>query len=724
MLPGNLATPPRDPQAHLRNTAQGAEGIEGRGTKNLQRSNTVQGNSFNYTPYSSKENLKRRSVNLENQTPPQQQDARRPLGDMGRQYMSDISLHGGQQRAVNPQQVVVRRAYPGGGGAPQSRHSRGSYHEAQIPSTVHEVPSQQQQNEPRWDARGGVYPTADNGDWSGHISSTLPRLHGGATSWKAQSTHEIPGRSGSFVDRTGQAHVVLPHRGATMPVGGSLQAIPRGFDPGAPPPQAGSGRGQEVGVVPVKQQNAAVHMGGSLQQVNGYHHPTNRSPQRQNRPITMSAQNIATHPVNYDPSLQVGVVPPPLVVGKTPPTTPDHVTTTPHSDHGSPRMPQIPEVQDRLKKPGDPLPNAVGVGMEPRPPRSPGYNPIPSTFTTFATSANPEQYDVLNPRSTASLQATPTEVTPEQYDLLNQKKSSSNSTSFVPSQYNSRKTTPIQVAAPQAPTRFHDNQPQQQQPQQQQQQQQWQQEQHQQQQQQLQQQQYWQQQQLQQQQQQWQQQQHWQQQKQQQQQWQQEQQWQQQQQLHQQHQQDPRGAIMTTAAQGREVTQVSPSHLQSKVSPVPVQSYPGNGTATQAFNTQGYRGNGTMHSHQVPIPTHGHPGTGTTMVPIPVQVPSVPPTGHHVTGNTTTTWDHMTGSDVRGEAAPHYRTIIAAANLRPHPAHPSANSSFDATDDSLASTSTVSVDADTTALTDQMSKALEQFDSLLTKKPSIKQTTF
>jgi hypothetical protein len=184
---------------------------------------------------------------------------------------------------------------------------------------------------------------------------------------------------------------------------------------------------------------------------------------------------------------------------------------------------------------------------------------------------------------------------------------------------------------------------------------------------------------------------------------------------------------MSTASQhSRADTHVSPSHSQSKVSPIPVQGY----GVQQGFKAKANPWNVTMRS-QVPVPRTTRsadvmlqsqiPNTVHNPVPVPVQVPTIP-VAHRVTGN-----------DVRGNARPngsipsqHQSHYKSSPNLRPHPAHahPSGSTSFDG-NDSLASTSNISVDTDDmNTYTDQMSKALEQFDSLLTKSPSIIQTSF
>ena len=279
---------------------------------------------------------------------------RRPLGAMGgRQYMSDVTL----QKSSNLQQNM-----PGGAvylsGTRPKRHSRGSYHEAQIPSTVHEVPTQ------HTEGRGALhYPPNDD-----LRSSTLPRHFQNPSS-----------------NRNARSAVELP-------LSSDLRAM-----------QTGSGRGQTT----LREQEQALQIGGSLQRINHGYPVVNRSPPKKQH-LTISAQNIAS---SHDFDLPVGVVPPPPVLaGKTPPTSPSHVTMS-QGDQGSPRLPQIPETQNHPKKlsaPGDPVPYAVvhGVGMDPGQRVSPSPNPLPSTFAPAKSQSGsaecvpPEQYDFLKPKTT------------------------------------------------------------------------------------------------------------------------------------------------------------------------------------------------------------------------------------------------------------------------------------------------------------------------------------
>lgn len=182
---------------------------------------------------------------------------------------------------------------------------------------------------------------------------------------------------------------------------------------------------------------------------------------------------------------------------------------------------------------------------------------------------------------------------------------------------------------------------------------------------------------------------------------------------------------MSTASQHmRTDTHVSPSHSQSKVSPIPVQSYPGIGAVQHGFSA--HPGNENVPDtipgmrivqDRVPVPH--------IPVPVPVQVPSM----HHMTGNDIASrGDARPNGDIPGQLPSHYKTTVDSPKMRPRPGsgrHPSANVSFDG-DDSLASNSSaVSIDPDMANYTEQMSRALEQFDDLLsTRKPSIIQTSF
>lgn len=193
-----------------------------------------------------------------------------------------------------------------------------------------------------------------------------------------------------------------------------------------------------------------------------------------------------------------------------------------------------------------------------------------------------------------------------------------------------------------------------------------------------------------------------------------------------------RGHVMTVTTAPQHVTadtHVSPSHSHSKVTPVPVHHL-GNGHVVvqqgfEAVPAQSYYGNGTVVANQVPIP---------------VQAPLVPPTLTTITsrahgqadipkvGVANTEPHPPSSSSSAGQmtgAVPHYKAVTDSPNLRLHPSHATAPS-FDG-NDSLASHSSVSMDAEMSAYTEQMSKALEQFDTLLTKKPStssIIQTSF
>ena len=594
--------------------------------------------------------------------------------------MSDGTL----QKSSNLQQNM-----PGGAvylsGTRPKRHSRGSYHEAQIPSTVHEVPTQHTEE------LGALhYPPNDD-----LRPSTLPR--------------HFPNPSSN---RNARSAVELP-------LSSDLRAM-----------QTGSGRGQTT----LREQEQALQIGGSLQRINHRYPVVNRSPPKKQH-LTISAQNIAS---SHDFDLPVGVVPPPPVLaGKTPPTSPSHVTMS-QGDQGSPRLPQIPETQNHPKKlsaPGDPVPYAVvhGVGMDPGQRVSPSPNPLPSTFAPAKSQSGsaecvpPEQYDFLKPKTTKTSSTHPpaSQVPPpEQYDLLDPKTSTA-----IPSQnqydlLNSRKVAPVQVAAPQAPLlprQGTQNQGQQMPPSQVQQQvsgdglqrmggdpqqlqllqqqqkllqQQEQQKQilllqHQLQQEQLMQQQ---QHQLLQQQQQLHHMQH----------------QQQPQHLQQQRQHYPRGVIMSTAT--RADTHVSPSHSQSKVSPIPVQ----NGGVKPQANPWNVSMRSQIQSEDGVMQTQV-PKTMRNPVPVPVQVPTVP-------FSMTQRGDVRPNGTIPG-ASQH--KISPETKPRPVHGHHPVNVSFDG-NESLASNSSTNIDSDMSAYTEQMSKALEQFDSLLTKpkRPSIIQTSF
>lgn len=628
--------------------------------------------------------------------------------------MSETSLHGaGQRNGSTAQQMPGGVTYRGGvgTGAGSRPVMRNSFHEGQIPSTVHEV---QLTHEEIF-----LMNSHQNGNWS----KTMPRLQ---NSWKTRSIPEIP----RVAD----------------------QARGRGHEGAQPRPIHQQSRGGGSGM---------------LQGVN----PNQRGPSP-NRSVAHSA-------MTYDPSAAtVGVVPSQPVMERELPIS-SHIPTHVRGNYGGPatnRMSDIPAVppvgsqrhsigkqipggpipytvagngmEPGVRKqsgsnppsqrhsigkqePVDPIPYAVaGVGMEPGGVRKQsGSNAPPGVqqHTRIERSANDDPYDVLDPRNPMP--------TPEQYSL-------------DPRTSHPKSWTPVQIPAPQMPVAVQqgetlssvqsgppnwssnpqnefqaynrpssshlqyplhrDGQ--------------------------IQQQQYQQQQLLQQQQQQklphylpqQQKKQHLPQQQQQLPQYQQQQQ----------QQQQPHYAIgpnltTTTAAQQMKAdTHVSPSHSHSQVSPIQFQGHPGNGTVQQAFN---------------PVPVQGQHGNAIlqSKTPIPVQVPVVPPmlTQHHMTGHNVEQIDgnfntrrdaaaiptrqaSLAGQGI-GQHPPHFKTQTDL--VKPHPPHhphPSVNSSFDG-NDSLASHSSVSVDTDMSVYTEQMSKALEQFDSLLaTKRPAIIQTKF
>ena len=616
--------------------------------------------SFNYTPYSKSAVGSRRKSSGEVNA----QYVRHPnnLGSAGRQYMSEQNLHG--------RYVSVPQAVSSGGGLvpPSTGHWRGSFHESQIPSTVHEVPHGESL-EPNF------HHVEDDGrNWS----QSMPRLRGdgGSNGWKTQSVQGIA-------------------RAPSVGGGGGVANL-------APHPSHVHGNYQQGG---------RQGTGMASQRPNEYQ-PTGENQQRglEPRPHAMSAQTLATPSNGYDP-LPMGVVPPPPGVGKAPHSQ-GHMTTTAQGG-----VLQIHEVRNPK-----PYSLVTGVGTEPRqqnnsvpmagveprrqnnliPNPAPAGPPLSQVPEQNARVAGSERYNVAPPPSQPGpVQVSAPRVPQDKYDLLNPQTLPQPHRSAHPSQQydhtNPRgatnpRVTPVQIQTPQVPPGAQiatqhpqngfippiNNPP------------------------------------------------------------------------HQPHtsypgpthapqmintntslqaQQRPdpssfnahqqrqynqqsephyaRGHIMTITTAAQEInadTHVSPSHSYSKVSPVPVQ--------------QGHLGNGTVLNGFASIPEHSEYHVHHNSVPISVQAPQMPPRHYQHGSRQTDNADRQTNM--------HPRAVndSGSPNIRPCPSHGhQASSSFDG-NDSLASHSTVSMDADMAAYTEQMSKALEQFDNLLTKKPSIIQTSF
>ena len=172
----------------------------------------------------------------------------------------------------------------------------------------------------------------------------------------------------------------------------------------------------------------------------------------------------------------------------------------------------------------------------------------------------------------------------------------------------------------------------------------------------------------------------------------------------------PRGYVTTTtmaAQQIRTDTHVSPSHSKSKVYPLLAHDSLGNESVQQAFNP----------------------------VPIPVQGPVVPHVNAHLqaAGHGYRTSYDAEDSFNKMQASPdqslrvgghpsRYKTAIDSSKFQPnmvreYHGYSSTNSSFDGND-------SVSGDSGMNTYTDKMTRALQQFDSLVNKKSSVIQTSF